>query len=139
MVEGWFKDEYLILFERGEVPTASERYFIERWLPGYEVIGLRSWDDLLIRNSAGQVFSAPCVPLSADYMSPVATLPRADALSSDTRHSGQIKWYVQPLVFAGSPTDSSNVQWVSHEHHGQLVVWWNERYLQLKTQGATGA
>jgi hypothetical protein len=139
MVEGWFRDEYYVLFGVNEVAAASARYSVRRWIPGYEVIGLRGWDDLLLQDATGQVFTAPCVPIAVHYASHVSALPQAEALSKDARYSGQIKWYVQPLVFGGSPTEPSNVQWVSHEQHGQLVTWWNERYLQLKAQRAIEA
>ncbi len=138
MVEGWLKDEHYILFETSEVSVASTRYSIARWLPGYEILGLRGWDDLLVKNATGEVFTIPCVPLVPEHLSR-ACLPEPSALSEDARFIGQIKWYVKPLVFGGSPTETSNIHWVSHEQHGQLVAWWNDCYSQLKAQGASGA
>ena len=139
MVEGWSKDEHYILFDTSEVAIASTRYSIERWLPGYAVVGLRGWDDLLVGDTTGQVFSAPCVPLVSEHLSVSSGIPQAGTLAVDARNAGQIKWYVKPLVFGGSPTEPSNVCWVSHEEHGQLVVWWNELYSQIKAQSAIGA
>ena len=42
MDEGWFGNDYLILFAQWELRSASERYVISDWLPGYEVVGLSS-------------------------------------------------------------------------------------------------
>ena len=133
MVEGWLGDEYLILFDTSEVGAASDRYAISRWLPAHQVIGLRGWDDLLIKNHMGQVFSVPSVPISAEYVAPfpVASNP---TLSPDSRFTGKIKWYVQPISLGGDPTSDANTTWVSHEQHGQLVAWWNERYSTFKAQ-----
>ena len=139
MVEGWSKDEHYILFDTKEAVVASTRYSIERWLPGFAVLGLKGWDDLLVRNITGQVFSVPCVPLVPEHLVLSPGLPQAGTLAVDARYACQIKWYVKPLVFGGSPTEPSNIRWVSHEEHGQLVAWWNELYSQLKAQSAIGA
>ena len=139
MVEGWLKDNYFILFDTLERSAASSRYAIEQWLPGYQVVGLRGWDDLLVQDAAGHVFFVPCVPLEAEHLSPFTAPLQSDALSNDARFTGKIKWYVQPLALGGSPTDAANISWVSHEQHGQLVAWWNERYSQFKAQSTVGA
>ena len=134
MIEGWLGDDYLILFDESEVEAASDRYAISRWLPAHRVIGLRGWDDLLVQNHAGQVFSVPCVPLSAEHIAPVSSSSPNPMLSPDSRFTGKIKWYVNPLALGGDATSDANTTWVSHEQHGQLVVWWNEQYAVFKVQ-----
>jgi hypothetical protein len=54
MREGWYGEEYLVLFDASEVSEASVRYDIASSLPGYEVLGLRGWDDLIVRDTAGR-------------------------------------------------------------------------------------
>jgi hypothetical protein len=50
MIEGWFGDDYLISFNEAEIASASDRYSISRFIPGYQVIGLRGWDDLIVKD-----------------------------------------------------------------------------------------
>jgi hypothetical protein len=128
MNEGWLGDDYLILFDEAEVESASDRYAISQLLPGYQVLGLRGWDDFILRDSAGQTRSVPTVPTDPKYLSPFP-LPEAGlSLHPDPRFSGRIKWYVKPIVFGGDPSVGENVIWVSHEEHAQLVRWWNDQY-----------
>jgi len=62
MNEGWLGDDYLILFDEAEVAAPSDRYGISQLLPGYQVLGLRGWDDFILRDSARQIYSVPTVP-----------------------------------------------------------------------------
>ena len=134
MVEGWLGDEYIILFDASEVEAASSRYSIDRWLPAHRVIGLRGWDDLLVQDNAGQVFAVPSVPLTSEHSEPFPLLSPLPALSPDSRFTGKIKWYVKPLVLGGDATAEANISWVSHDQHGQLVVWWNDQYATFRSQ-----
>jgi hypothetical protein len=134
MIEGWLDDEYFVLFDASEIVAASSRYYVERWIPSHQVVGLRGWEDLLVKDNDGQVFSASCVPLSPENVAPFSMPSLPYTLSQDSRLVGKIKWYVKPLVFGGDPVDEANISWVSHEQHGQLVAWWNELYSQLRAQ-----
>src|SRR5690242_17092650 len=70
MIEGWYNDDHLILFDGAEVPTASDRYAISELLPGYRVIGLRGWDDFILQDLTGRTYRVPTVPAIARYLSP---------------------------------------------------------------------
>jgi hypothetical protein len=136
MIEGWHGDDYLILFADDEVPPASVRYSITQDLPGYQVVGLRGWDDLIVRDSTGRIFSVPAVPLDAEFLAPFELPPTSATLKDDQRFRGKIKWYVKPIVFGGDPNVSENLTWLEHDQHGQLVTWWNKQYRDLRaTQG----
>jgi hypothetical protein len=126
MVEGWNENDYFILFTDAEVADASTRYRVEESLSGFPVVGLQSWDDLIVRDDEGQTFRVPTVPLSREHLAPTS-IPSGQ-LQSDTRLNGRIKWYVKPVIFGGAPDDDSNIVWIPHERHGQLVCWWNEKY-----------
>ena len=129
MNEGWNGDEYLILFEEGEIVSASDRYAISEFLPGFQVIGLRGWDDLIVRDSAGRIYCVPTVPAVPKCLSPLHSFPKsATDLKPDERFRNVVKWYVTPIAFGGDPNIGSNVIWVSHEQHAQLVRFWNDRY-----------
>ncbi len=132
MKDGWYQDDYLVLFSPNEADTASAQYAVARWLPAHRVVGLRSWDDLLVQDHSGLVFSVPSVPIVGEHMEPFALPPPNAALVADSRLSGKVKWYLQPLVFGGHPTDEANISWVTLEQHAQLVVFWNDRYQELK-------
>jgi len=134
MDEGWLGDDYLILFDEAEVAAASDRYAISQLLPGYQVLGLRGWDDFILRDSAGQTYSVPTVPTDPKYLSPFSLPEVGASLSPDPRFHGRIKWYVMPTVFGGDPRVGKNLSWVSHEQHAQLVRWWNDKYRALTSQ-----
>ena len=133
MVEGWHNDEYLVVLSQSERALATEQYKLEQFLPGYSLVGLRGWDDLIVCNQVGSTFSLPSVPLEASYLEPFS-VPEALSLQPDARFSCGVKWYLKPLVFGGSAQDNENVAWVTHEQHAALVTWWNEQYKSLKSQ-----
>jgi hypothetical protein len=128
MQEGWRGDEYLILFEAVGYSAVSERYEIGSMLPGYKVVGLLGWDDFLVMDSRGAVFSVPTVPCIPEYLKPFPSPSCVDRLTADVRFAGKIKWYIKPLVFSGSPSLDENLTWVTHEEHAKLVRWWNTLY-----------
>ena len=132
MTEGWYGDDHLILFNEAEVSSASDRYAISQFLPGYRVIGLRGWDDFILQDSRGSTYSVTTVPAVAEYLSPYTLPPAGSTLSPDNRFQERIKWYVKPVVFGGDPTLGENVVWVSHEQHAQLVKYWNDLYRSVK-------
>nr|CAP47705.1 putative integron gene cassette protein [uncultured bacterium]CAP47717.1 putative integron gene cassette protein [uncultured bacterium]CAP47776.1 putative integron gene cassette protein [uncultured bacterium]CAP47777.1 putative integron gene cassette protein [uncultured bacterium] len=134
MTEGWLDDNYLILFDEHEVQAASDRYRIADWLPGYRVIGLWGWDDLVVCDSLTRVFTVPTVPIDSEYLAPFE-LPVGPSLKTDPRYTGRVKWYVKPVVFGGDPAIEENISWISLDHHAELVVWWNTRYRQIKNGG----
>lgn len=138
MIEGWHGEDYLILFASEEVPAATERYGIRQRLPDHEVLGLRSWDDLIVRSANGNTYCVPAVPIDPKYASPFKLPDSGLPLDPDTRFTGKIKWHTKPLVFGGDPGAGDNLTWVGHEQHGQLVNWWNGQYeaLRAKSGGA---
>lgn len=131
MQEGWLGGEYLILFSKEERQTISDSYEIGSMLPGYELIGLRGWDDFFVRDGEGAIFSVPTLPCVPDGLKPFS--PPADAanLLADQRYTGKIKWYVKPLIFGGDPALGENITWVTHDMHAKLVKWWNAHYREL--------
>jgi hypothetical protein len=134
MIEGWYGEDYLILFDEAETASASDGYAISQLLPGYQVIGLCGWDDFILRNSAGQTFCAPTVPLNLQHLSPFTLPVDLQTLQIDDRFRGKIKWYVKPIVFGGDPKVGKNMVWLSHKQHAELVRWWNNLYASLKAQ-----
>src|SRR5262245_42698649 len=128
MREGWLGDIYWCLFAEEEVSATSLRYGIADFLPGFSVLGLRGWDDFLVRDGSGAVFTVPTVPLDARYLEPASPPPAGAELVADARLAGRIKWYVKPLVFGGDPQAEDNLVWVGPEKHAQLVRWWNGQY-----------
>ena len=132
MNEGWLDQEYLILFTESEIESTTQRYGLPGFLPGYDVVGLRGWDDLIVRDSAGQTYTVPTVPLDTKYLAPY-TIPRGN-LTPEELLSGKIKWYVKPIAVGGDPELESNLIWVTHEQHAQLVIWWNTRYQEFISQ-----
>jgi len=138
MHEGWHHNDYLILFSEPEAADASLRYGVAQWLPGFSAVGLRSWDNLIVKNSATETFSVPVVPMQAQYLSPFALPPADTVLRGDERFTGKIKWYAKPIVFGGAPDRSENLVWVSYDEHVKLVSSWNEKYLAAKANASHG-
>jgi hypothetical protein len=128
MNEGWVGDDYLILSAESEIATMSERYTFSRFLPGFQVLGLRAWDDFIVRDAAGRTFSIPTVPRDLHHLSPFALPELMNDLQPDARFCGRIKWHQKPIVFGGDSAIGENMAWVSLEQHAQLVRWWNDLY-----------
>jgi hypothetical protein len=132
--EGWVGDNYLILFEDDELPVAFANYSFPEFLPGYKLLGLRGWDDFIVDDNAGHLFTIPTVPLNTKYLTPFQ-LPGADqAWTSDEQCMGKIKWYVKPLVFGGDPSSHQNQAWINHDQHAQLVRYWNNLYRSMEAK-----
>jgi hypothetical protein len=131
MREGWAGDDYLVLFSDSEVEFATARYQIERFLPGHVVVGLRGWDNLIVRDKDGSTYTVPCVPIITRHVTGYA-LQRDIGLESDSRFTGKIKWDTKPLIFGGDPDPGKNLTWVTHEQHGELVVWWNLKHNEVR-------
>ena len=131
MVEGWHGDDYLILFEEEEIPGWSTSYQIDEWLPGFQAIGLLGWDDLIVRDGSGDLFTVSTVPIDSGGLSEYR-LGLGHQLKADPRLEGKVKWYVTPLVFGGDPNDESNMVWIELDKHTEAVCWWNRLYRNIK-------
>lgn len=131
MNEGWQNHDYLILFDQDESLAAMQAYTFDRYLPGHTLIGLKGWDDFIVINASGVMLTVPTLPLDATLAAPF-TLTQQPSLHPDARFTAKIKWYLKPLVFGGDPTDSANIQWITHKQHAELVVWWNAQYASAK-------
>jgi hypothetical protein len=100
MQEGWLNDDYLILFDdEHEAETAADRYALASTLPGFRLIGLRGWDEFLVVDEKGGVFSVPTVPLDRNELALFRMPAGAVELERDDRFAGKIKWYVKPVIF----------------------------------------
>ncbi|MBL0216689.1 MAG: hypothetical protein IPQ07_22755 [Myxococcales bacterium] len=131
MREGWSGDDYLILFDE-DAARLHAAYGLTSTLPGYRLLGLRSWDDFIIEDSRGARFTIPTVPTDPSYLAPFE-IADGPTLEPDEKVHGRIKWYVTPLVFGGAPDLDDNVSWIPLDQHTKLVVWWNQKYLELRT------
>ena len=130
MREGWCGDEYLILFDK-DADRFHGDYGLALTLPGYRLVGLRAWDDFIVEDSLGARFTIPTVPTDLTYIAPFV-MPEGAALQPDDKVRGHIKWYVTPLVFGGDPNPGDNVTWITIDQHAKLVVWWNQKYRELR-------
>ena len=108
-IEGWREEEYVVLFDEQEIAAASQRYQIERWLPGFHVAGLRGWDDLIVRDQQGCHFTVPTVPVAPQHLARFSPPALGAPLTADTRFTGRVKWYIKPLVFGGDPELAEDV------------------------------
>ena len=134
MRQGWYGDDYLILFNDSEASSVSDSYGISQVLPGFKVIGLRGWDDFILQDSKGATYSVPTVPAIPTHLSAYALPPAGSTLAPDDRFQNKIKWYVKTVVFGGDPQLGANVVWVSHDEHAQLVKYWNGQYHSPKSK-----
>jgi len=101
MREGWHDEDYLVLFDESELAAATERYDVSRLLPGFVVLGLRSWDYFIVRNASGENYSVPTLPVDPQHLSPLSVPARGTALQPDGRFAGKIKWYLKPKAALG--------------------------------------
>jgi hypothetical protein len=128
MKEGWHNDEYFIIFDRDESTQLTTAYGLPAFLPGYKLLALRSWDDLVILSPSDEVFTCPSVHAVNKYFEPFDMPVLPTELKADKRYAGRVKWYITPIVFGGDPQLVANTIWVSIEKHAELVKWWNEMY-----------
>jgi hypothetical protein len=131
MIEGWYVNDYLILFDEPESEQLTEGYRVRQYLPELTVVGILGWDDFILRDQAGQLFRAPTVPLLQKYVDELEQIPDASRLTPDVRFSGKIKWYTKPVVFGGDPRSEENMIWVDIQKHQALVQWWNQKYKEV--------
>ena len=134
MIEGWDGDDYLILFDEAESEQLTEGYGVRQYLPELTVVGIRGWDDFILRDCAGQLFRVPTVPLLPKYIDEFEQIPDASRLTTDARYAGKIKWYTKPVVFGGDPSSEGNMIWVDIQKHQELVRWWNQKYKEIAGQ-----
>jgi hypothetical protein len=133
MNEGWQNDDYLILLTEDESAKAMTAYDFDRFIPGYFLVGLKGWGEFIVVSPSGGLHAIPTVPLDASQAVPYV-LPQPISLQADSRIANKIKWYLKPLVFGGSPTDDTNIAWISYAQHAEVVRWWNEQYRQAIAQ-----
>jgi hypothetical protein len=131
MTEGWHNQDYLILFDEESIADVSRRYGIGTYMAGHEIVGLRGWDDFIVRDNLGSLFTVPTVPLDAEYLEPLGCSIDQRQIQRDERFLGKIKWYVHPIVFGGDPACEDNMTWVGLEEHIELVRWWNRKYKEV--------
>ena len=136
MIQGWFKNDYLILFEDwSEVAAMTDRYGIEDFLPGYCVFGIKGWNEFLLVDSRNSEFIMPTVPLDLKLLRPYEGTIVKSQIQADARFTDKIKWYVKPIVFGGDPKAEANIIWVNLDQHIQAVRYWNKLYWDLKIKG----
>ena len=138
MKEGWHGEDYLVLFTDKEIQVESERYGISAMLPGYQVIGLRGWDDFIVQGPDGEVSTVPTVPCDAGLLRPFHLPPPLSELASDDRFKGRLKWYLKPIAFGGDSAPGENLSWITHDEHAELVWWWNSRYREVASTRGPG-
>ena len=132
MIEGWQGDDYLIVFDESEASDLTARYEFYRFLADYSIVGLRGWDDFIVRDANGMLATVPTVPVLSEYLAPLPFSIETGHMKFDERLVGRIKWYTRPLVFGGDPAAKENMIWVTLEQHIQLVKWWNDLYRKMK-------
>lgn len=133
MKDGWFNQEYFSLYETNEEATsATARYELPGYLPGFFVVGLKFWDDFILCDTEGRYYTVPTVPLAREELKAFSFPAEPLKLRADPKFAGKIKWYIQPIVFGGSPSTQENMAWVSHDQHVEVVVYWNKLYRDLK-------
>lgn len=131
MDEGWINEEYVVLFGE-ETSSLNEAYAAGEFLPSYTLVGLLSWNDFIVADSNGRLFTVPTVPLVNTLVRPFELELAQNQFIFDERVHGRIKWYVTPLVFGGDPQLEENIAWLKLDQHVQLVKWWNEKYRELQ-------
>lgn len=133
MNEGWYNDDYLIVFDNKKVNELTIAYSFHKFLPNHQLLGLLGWDEFIVADRSGDTFTVPTVPLISEYLAPYS-FPQSPILKPDPRFTGRIKWYVTPIVFGGSPELDDNITWISLEQHANAVVWFNDKYRELQSK-----
>jgi hypothetical protein len=131
MREGWRGEDYLILFDASEVADTTRRYELAKYIADHEIVGLKGWDDFIVRDSKGGLFTIPTVPLDRKYLVASDVGVDGEGLVADNRIAGNIKWYTKPLIFGGDPSSRDNICWITLDQHIEDVKWWNRIYREV--------
>jgi hypothetical protein len=132
MTQGWHNDDYLIIFdEEAEAQAFADRYEVKSSLSGYTLVGLRGWDDFILRDTSGVLFTVPTVPAIREHIRQISWKIDPSMIAPDSRFTDRIKWYIQPIVFGGDASSEHNITWVTFDQHTELVKWWNNKYREL--------
>jgi len=132
MREGWFEEEYYILFDQNESLDATKRYSISCYLEGFRLMGLFGWDDFILSKDR-QLFTVPTVPIETKYLEPALFKELPATLEQDKNVVSKIRWYIKPVVLGGDPISEDNIIWVNHQEHIELVAYWNQQYRDVMT------
>ena len=132
MLEGWQGDDYLILFDESESTDFSTKYELGKHLPNFLIVGLKGWDDFIVKGPDGRLATVPTVPIVAERLAPLQIPIDPRQVHPDDRLRGKVKWHTKPVVFGGDPLARENTIWVSLDQHIRLVKWWNDQYQQVK-------
>ncbi|MGE9293812.1 MAG: hypothetical protein ACQKBW_09385 [Puniceicoccales bacterium] len=128
MKEGWYGNEYLVLFEGEEIEARTNDYAIPTYMPGHTLLGLAAWDNFIVReDKTGKVYKVLTLPMRPEYREP-CDIDLADAefkLDRDARYYQKVKWYIDPVVFGGDPEPGENMVWLPHKEHVEAVLYWN--------------
>ena len=126
MKDGWFNEEYFVLYEtKEEAISATSRYQLSEYLPGFFVVGLKFWDDFILCDTDGRYYTVPTVPPVREEVAAFSFPAGSLKLHADPKYAGKIKWHIQPIVFGGSPAAHENLAWLSHDQHAEAVIYWN--------------
>jgi hypothetical protein len=101
MNEGWCDNNYLVLFTEEESGDKTRQYKLAEYLPGFRLIGLKGWDDFIVIDQAGNLFSVPTIPMLREQMESFNLSLRV-SFTTDDRFQGKIKWYTKPIIFGGA-------------------------------------
>lgn len=88
MNEGWHGDTYLIVLTQDESAAAMTAYGFNRFLPGYTLVGLRSWIDFIVVNQVGAMYTVPTVLLDPSLVTAFPN-PQHVALEADEGSPGK--------------------------------------------------
>ena len=133
MITGWLDRDYLTLFDdQIEAIQKTQEYGITDVIANFTLIGLISWDDFILKDKNGAIFSVPTVPLDQQFLKPINLVIDQTKIKADSSIQDKIKWYIQPIVFGGSPTSNENIAWIDIEQHIQAVRFWNQKYKMIK-------
>ena len=110
----------------------AKKYSLADYLPGYALVGLRGWDDFIVRDEKNALFTILAVPLTADLLRPFPIEIEPSHIKADSRFTGKIKWYIQPIIFGGDPQAQKNMTWIPIDTHAEAVNYWNKLYRDIK-------
>ena len=127
MLEGWYLDDYLVLFDDAAA-RLTQRYGLPQYLPGLTAVGLRGWDDFILVDTEHRYFTLVTVPVEPKQLRPFAFSVDRLAIRPDARFAKKVKWYLKPVIFGGNPGAKENMTWVSLDQHAGLVRWWSKLY-----------
>jgi hypothetical protein len=138
--DGFARDSYVRIYPLDHLGDLNRSFQTARFAPGLTIFGSNGGGEALAFDPNGMIIQVTFIPLRAEYANvmgrsiselfgtlggpSLTDAPRQDLLGLELHE-------VTPIVFGGDPVDPANKIALPLDKYAQLVVCWNNKYLEV--------